>query len=64
MEDMRIEEKDNKDRGIEGLDMEDMRIEEKEKQNKDRGIEELDMEDMRIEGERWGIVAVFHIEAC
>jgi hypothetical protein len=64
MVDMRIEEKDNKDKGIEELDMVDMRIEEKEKQNKDRGIEELDMVDMRIEGKRWGIVAVFHIEAC
>jgi hypothetical protein len=48
MVDMRIEEKDNKDKGIEGLDMVDMRIEEKEKQNKDRGIEEF----------------AFHIEAC
>jgi hypothetical protein len=44
--------------------MVDMRIEEKEKQNKDRGIEGLDTVDMRIEGKRWGIVAVFHTEAC
>ena len=37
---MRIEEKEHKDKGIEGLDMVDMRIEEKEKEkeNKDKGI--------------------------